>query len=112
MVYIHLQSVYVFYSLPAELRLVVLGQTSAACTMLGLPEIQNGEFVTAKHTRQAAGKKAISLSFTPSLLLSHTLFSSFPYLYLTQSLDTNFKNYIYLVLIPKSLHYKNNCISK
>lgn len=48
----------------SEFRLVVLGQTSAACTVLGLPEMQDGISVAAKYTRQAAGKKAISLSLS------------------------------------------------
>lgn len=42
-----------------ELRLAVLGQASAACTMLGLQEKQDGKSAPAKYTKEVAGKKAI-----------------------------------------------------
>lgn len=42
----------------AELKLVVLGQASAACTMLGLSERQDGESAPVRYTREAAGEKA------------------------------------------------------
>lgn len=42
----------------AELKLVVLGQRSAACTMLGLSEGQDGESAPVRYTREAAGEKA------------------------------------------------------
>lgn len=42
-----------------ELRLVVLGQAPAACTMLGLQEKQDGSSAPAKYTKEVAGKKAI-----------------------------------------------------
>lgn len=70
--YIHVTFMYVWCVL-TELRLVLLGQASAACTMLGLQEKQDGKSAPAKYTKEVAGKKAIdSLSHS----LSQCLFLS------------------------------------
>lgn len=58
--------VFVWFVL-TELRLVVLGQASAACTMLGLQEKQDGKSAPAKYTREAAGKKAIDSLSHPEI---------------------------------------------
>lgn len=73
--YIHVTFMYVWCVL-TELRLVVLGQASAACTMLGLQEKQDGKSAPAKYTKEVAGKKAIdsdSLCLCLSVFLSVSL---------------------------------------